>query len=436
MKRRSFLTAGVAGAVLAASGATGAQTRLRPNASDNQSAALAQALAEASAGDMPLVLAPGTYRIGGVDMPAGARIEGTAGATRLLAAKPGPIFRGQAGSRLRLAGLIFDGANLPFGEGTGLVELGGIEEAVIADCHFVDAPARGVGLERCGGRIESCRFEGLDTAVYSNDSAGLSILGNVVRGCANNGILVHQSRKARDGSIVARNRIEAIGAKGGGLGWYGNGINVFRAGNVVVSENIIRDCAFSFIRANSGDAVQILGNNCDGAGETGIYCEFSFEGAMIAHNSVTRAATGIAVVNFDKGGRLATVVGNVVRGAFRRPLLDRAGDGYGVGIAAEADASVTGNVLEDCQRAGIALGYGNFLRDVAVTGNVVRGGAAAIIVTVAESERNVLISGNVFAQSSEGSVIGYRWEAKATADLAADGAEQIKGITIGANQVR
>ena len=58
---------------------------------------------------------------------------------------------------------------------------------------------------------------------------------------------------------------------------------------------------------------QITGNNCARSGEVGIYSEFSFEGAMIANNIVDGAATGICVVNFNEGGRLAVVSGNIVR---------------------------------------------------------------------------------------------------------------------------
>ena len=71
---------------------------------------------------------------------------------------------------------------------------------------------------------------------------------------------MHRSEKGYDGTLVVHNRVESVRADGGGLGWNGNGINVYRAGHVVVAQNVIRDCAFSFIRANSGDAVQKRAN--------------------------------------------------------------------------------------------------------------------------------------------------------------------------------
>ena len=45
------------------------------------------------------------------------------------------------------------------------------------------------------------------------------------------------------------------------------------------------------------------------SGETGIYSEFQFEGAVISANVVDGATNGISVVNFNEGGRLATVTG-------------------------------------------------------------------------------------------------------------------------------
>jgi uncharacterized secreted repeat protein (TIGR03808 family) len=430
MQRRSFLAAGVAGAALSAvSPASGsaASPMLKPDAERDQSSALRRAAeAAASAGEV-LQLGPGTYRLADVALPSGTRLVGVPGLTVLLAARPAAILRARDASRLSLTGLSLMAGGEPFEAADALLHCEGVDELIVKDCTFRDAPCRGIHLEGCGGRIEACHTEEVDTALYANDSTGLVIFANRVRGCANNGILVHRSKKGPDGTLVTANRIEAIAAKGGGLGWNGNAINVFRAGRVTVSENVLSDCAFSFVRANAGDAVAILGNNCEGAGEVGIYCEFSFEGAVIANNLVERAATGISVVNFDKGGRLASVQANVVRNCFERPLLDREGEGYGHGIAIEADTAATGNVVEACAQAGFRLGYGNYLRDVALTGNVVRSCAAGVVVTVAQSERNVLISGNLFSGCLGGTVIGYEWERKATADLARAGRRPFPG---------
>ena len=68
--------------------------------------------------------------------------------------------------------------------------------------------------------------------------------------------------KRHDGSLIADNTIEDTNARAGGTGENGNAINVFRAGDVIVRNNIIRRAAFSAIRGNAASSIQIIGNNC------------------------------------------------------------------------------------------------------------------------------------------------------------------------------
>ena len=88
---------------------------------------------------------------------------------------------------------------------------------------------------------------------------------------------------------------------------------MFRAGNVLVSGNRITDCAYSAIRGNAASNIQMIANSCARIGEVALYAEFGFEGALIANNLVDGAASGIAVTNFNEGGRLAVVQGNIIR---------------------------------------------------------------------------------------------------------------------------
>ena len=80
------------------------------------------------------------------------------------------------------------------------------------------------------------------------------------------------------------------------------------------------------------------------------------------------------MTNFNEGGRLAVVQGNIIRNlvAYRAAGADP-NDIAGVGIGVEADTAVTGNVVENAPTAGILLGWGRYMRDVSATGNVVRG---------------------------------------------------------------
>ncbi|MDF0752958.1 hypothetical protein NLU14_22285, partial [Marinobacter sp. 71-i] len=86
-----------------------------------------------------------------------------------------------------------------------------------------------------------------DAGIWSVDAGGLAINANAVSDCANGGILVHRRQIGEDSTLVSGNRIARIGARNGGTGQNGNGINVFRAGGVLVSNNIVSDCAFSAI---------------------------------------------------------------------------------------------------------------------------------------------------------------------------------------------
>ena len=131
----------------------------------------------------------------------------------------------------------------------------------------------------------------------------------------------------------------------------------------------------------------IEGDSISNAREVAHYAEFAFEGAVIANNSVDLAAIGIAVTNFNDGGRLAVVQGNIIRNLLpRRPPGTDPGDAAGVGISVEADSAVSGNVIENAPTAGMMLGWGHYLRDVAVTGNVVRKADIGIAVSVAPGE--------------------------------------------------
>ena len=62
----------------------------------------------------------------------------------------------------------------------------------------------------------------------------------------------------------------------------------------------------------------------------------------MANNLVDGAANGISVANFDQGGRLATVSGNIVRNLTTVGPYETQPPGFGTGIAAEADTAITG----------------------------------------------------------------------------------------------
>lgn len=424
-----FETAGLRGAIDAG------EFNVRPGALDDQSKAFDRALAKASASGRPLFVPPGRYIVSNLTLPQRATIIGVAGATRLAYGGNGHLFALQGGESIELRGLVIDGANRWLGDyAKGLVDLAQVGQVVIDDCDLLGASKSALSLEACAGRVENSRISGAaDIGLYSVEAKGMRISGNTVSDCGNGGILVHRWQKGRDGTIVSGNRIERTGAVAGGTGENGNGINVFRAGNVLVSNNVVSVAAFSAIRSNAGDDIQIIGNNCTASGETAIYSEFGFEGAIIANNVVDGACNGISVVNFNNGGRLATVSGNVVRNLKTEGPYPADPPGFGVGISVEADAAVTGNVVEGAPLFGIKLGWGPYMRDVTASGNVIRKAGTGIYVTVVDGSGPAVISGNVVDEAAHGAIVGYKWSNVATGDLARGGAEAFPQLHIAGN---
>jgi len=365
----------------------------------DQTATLQQVLDEAATRQMAVRIPPGTYRIDGLRLPSGTILRGSAHQTRLVFTGRETALTTRDARDVRICDLILEidpvgRIGIAASNVTGLM----IEAVTIANAHD-----RAIDLQRTSGTVRNCHI--IDTghiALFANDSQGLDIIGNRIERAGNNGILVWQSEKRFDGTRVMANTIAGIDSKSGGQGQNGNAINVFRAGSVSVTHNRIEKCAYSAIRANSADNVQVTSNTCGQIGEVAIYAEFGFEGAMIADNLIDKAATGIAVTNYDEGGRLAVVQGNLVRNLFRRDFEDV--DKRGVGISVEADTSVTGNTIEGAPTAGILVGSGPFMRDCAITGNVIRKSAHGILLTSHAEAGSALIASNLISQATHGGI--------------------------------
>ena len=379
----------------------------RPDAFDDQSRIFERILKQASDNNQSVHLPPGIYVVANLKLPPRVRLNGVSGASRLVYGGEGHLLVAEGAEIMELSNLVIDGQNRALGGHTSaLVEARLVQNLVIDACDIIGSAKNGVSLEGCAGRVERSRISGAsDSGIYSVEAKGMAIRDNEVADCANGGILVHRWQAAEDGTIVSGNRISRISAANGGTGQYGNGINIFRAGNVQVSNNIIADCAFTAIRSNSGSNIQIIGNNCARSGETAIYSEFAFEGAVIANNVVQGAANGISVANFNEGGRLSTVTGNIVRDLSEKGPYPADSPGFGVGIHAEADAAITANVIENAPLYGINLGWGPYLRNVTASGNVIRNCGEGIAVTVADGAGAAVITGNVI----EGAKRGASW---------------------------
>jgi uncharacterized secreted repeat protein (TIGR03808 family) len=415
----------------------GVELGARPDALDDQSAAFARMLQQGSERDTQLFLPPGTYVVTNLSLPPRVRLIGVPGATRIVYGGDGHFLLADGSERLELAGIVLDGSDRPLGgQVKGLLDARGVGALAIENCEVAGSTKCGIALERADGRVvNSVISSAADAGIYSVEGKGLSITGNRVADCGNGGILVHRWQAGEDGTIVSGNRVERILARSGGTGQNGNGINVFRAGNVIVQGNSIADCAFSAIRANRSSNIQIASNNCRRSGETAIYSEFEFEGAVISGNIVDGGANGISIVNFNKGGRMAVCSGNLVHNLVDKGPYPADPPGFGTGISVEADTAVTGNVVEGAPLYGIQIGWGPFMRNVTATGNVIRNSGTGIAASVVEGTGSAVITDNTIDGTARGAVVGYRWGDPATGDLAAGAVNGFRNLTVERNQV-
>lgn len=408
-----------------------------PDASADQSEALDRLFKDAAQRGLPVFLPAGDYRLSRITLPDTLWLSGVPGRTRLIHAGGDRFLGGEGLGRLTLSDLILDGDGKALGDDDqGLLNLRRVANLTIENCAITGSSKHGINAEHCGGRIDGNSIsQAAASGIYAVESEKLSITGNTVFDCGNGGILVHRWEAAEDGTMVSGNRVFRIAARDGGTGENGNGINIFRAANVMVTDNHVSDCAFSAIRANSATDVQISGNQCLRSGETAVYSEFGFEGAVVSSNLIDGAANGILIVNFNEGGRLATVSDNIVRNLRLDGPYIHDGAGFGFGIAVEADTVVTGNVIENAPKWGLMLGWGPYMRNVVATGNLVRSAGGGCAVTVVEGSGTALIANNLFQDVRDGAILGYRWNEKTTGDLVREGSEAFAHLTLSGNRI-
>ncbi|MRG56025.1 TIGR03808 family TAT-translocated repetitive protein [Phyllobacterium sp. SYP-B3895] len=393
---------------------------LQPGSTQDQTAKFNALLESASAKGNQVFLPAGTYIVSAVLCPSYVNILGVTGQSRIVYAGKSGFVQASDSKLIQFTGLVFDGNGKELGDKVkGLIEANNVSTLLIRDCVIVGSAQNGLSLFQSGGAIDGNRISGAaDAAIFAANSAGLAITGNTISDCGNGGILVHRYDKGRDGTIISGNRVQKIRADSGGTGQNGNGINVYKADNVIVADNVVSDCAFTAVRGNSAGNIQITGNNCTTSGETAIYSEFAFEGAIIANNIVDGAANGISIVNFDDGGRLGTCTGNIVRNlSVKGPYAGT----FGIGISAEADSTITGNLVEGAPTYGLQLGWGPYMRNLVASGNIVRNSGEGIYVTVVDGVGPAIITDNIIQGATKGAIVGHKWEEVAMKDLTQKG---------------
>jgi len=411
---------------------------VRPNSPDDQTGVLQRALDNAARTRTPLLLPPGNYRCGALKVSRGTQLIGVRGATRLIFSGGPSLLTGEGADNFGLSGITLDGGSIPLPKRRGLLHCLAGADVRITDCTIVNSGGSGIWFENVSGEVRnSIITQTATTAIVSFDARGLLVAQNTIADASDNGIEILRNAIGDDGTLVIDNRIEDIKAGPGGSGQYGNAINAFRAGNVIVRGNRIRNCDYSGVRGNSASNIQITGNSISNVREVALYSEFAFEGAIIANNTVDVAATGVSVCNFNEGGRIAVVQGNILRNMLpKRPIGTAPDDDAGVGIYIEADATVSGNVIENAPSIGIVAGWGKYLRDVSITGNVIRNAFIGIGVSVRDGAGTALIDGNLISGAPRGAIVGLDHAKPVTPDLTASGAARFAQVALGTNTVR
>ncbi len=371
-------------------------------------------------------LGAGTFNVSGIRIAGDLQLAGIPGRTTLQVRTREPVLTVGTARNVSLEGIRFAAD-----EGSDLAVANGVETLTIADCSF-SGGTTGLSLDKCSGTIRGNSFSSQSgTGLHALDCRNLKINGNTFTDIGNNGIRVWRSEKGEDGTIVSDNQIARISASNGGDGQNGNGINVYRAGNLIVSNNRISDCAFTAIRNNSGDGAVITGNSISRCKEVALYVEFAFLGANVSNNMLEDVAHGISITNFNEGGRLAICSGNVIRGARG---VNAHGQPLGGGIFAEADTILNGNLIEEAENAGIALGWGAFGRNLSAVGNTLRNcGRGITFSTLAPGPFQ--IANNMIVGAKNGAIIGMDHDKVVTGDFAATGSILPKSLRLGENTV-
>ncbi|MGY3453573.1 TIGR03808 family TAT-translocated repetitive protein [Bradyrhizobium sp. USDA 4353] len=424
--------------LIATLGRDATQYGVKPNSPDDQTRALQRAIDAAARAQAPLALPPGTYRTSMLRLAKGSQLVGVRGATKLVFTGGAPsLLSAEGADSLGVTSLSLDGGGIALPQRRGLLHVAAGNDVRILDCEIIRSGGSGIWLEQVSGDISGNVITDIAvTAVVSFDALGLIVSRNTIRGTRDNGIEILRTAIGDDGTMVLDNRIEDIKAGPGGSGQYGNAINAFRAGNVIARGNRIRNCDYSAVRGNSASNIQIVGNSVTDVREVALYSEFSFEGAVISGNTVDGAAFGVSVCNFNEGGRIAVVQGNIIRNLIpKRPIGTAPDDDAGIGIYVEADSSVTGNVIENAPSYGIVAGWGRYLRDVVISGNVIRNALAGVGVSVMPGAGTALVSGNMISGTPRGAVIGLDHIKPVTSDLTQDGAQRFAQLNVSGNAV-
>lgn len=390
---------------------------LKPNLSSDQSSILQAAIHQAAQQKLPLFIPAGSYVISDVNLIDQTQLIGSNGQTTLVQTDNQPILTAHNAADVKIESLNFEG-NLVSNGQSQLIAINQCKNFHLSQCQLYNGNGNGLDLYQSSGQIIQNIFRNLgQAAIVSNAGNGFTISQNEIYDMGNNGILIWQPENAKDGSIINQNRIYNISSNDGGSGQNGNGVNIFLANNVIASDNQFDNCYYSAVRINAGNDCQIINNNCTNIGEVALYAEFGFNAVIINNNLVDGAGSGISITNLNNDGHLAVCKGNLLRNI---NILHKAGqpnDSRNYGIAAEGDALIEGNVIENATQAGITGGYGQFLRNISVLNNMIKDCGYGIAASIARGAGKMAISNNSINNPLYGAIVGFEWEEATTDDL-------------------
>ena len=97
---------------------------------------------------------------------------------------------------------------------------------------------------------------------------------------------------------------------------------------------------------------------------------------------------------------------------------------------------MSANVIENAPSFGIVAGWGKYLRDVVISGNVIRNAFAGVGVSVVPGAGTALVNNNMISETPRGAVVGLDHARAITTDLSIEGAQRFAQVVIGTNAVR
>ncbi|GAU85008.1 hypothetical protein BIWAKO_04950 [Bosea sp. BIWAKO-01] len=358
-------------------------------------------------------------------------------------------------SQVRFEGIFFDGQNRALtdyvSQRPAFIAIAGNAQDVLFDnCQIMNSPGIGAYTASSSGAVfRSCYFGNHSVGIWS-ENAQIKALNNTISGMLNNGIAVWRDMITGDSSTITGNFINGVDTIAGGTGQNGNGVSVFRAVGVSITDNKIISVKFSAIRCNGGGLHNVSNNNIYNTREAAIFIEapgagIDLTGCIVSNNSLDTVGGGILVANsgqFSDGvSRSVIVEGNRISNVIDSPIPD---PGYyppstiGNGIVVEQDCVVSGNLIDGAARVGIQAGINTAARALVVSGNLVRNAPIGIGV-LTNSGRSVVVSGNIVNGASLGGIVptvftGTTMNRVGTADYGNDLATAVGSVTFGHNR--